>query len=171
VIKHAGLRGLREFLQELGLAPPLDVGLLVERLGEKRGRPLKLLAHPIGVPGPFGCWIAGPSADYVVYQRETSRAHQRHIVLHEIGHILAGHTGSELLLPRTAPTEPEMPEMLAPSSVDQVLFRDSATGAQEQEAERIATILTSWSTVADTAAPDNGVLGLVENAFRGDGWQ
>ena len=58
----------RKLLNQLDIGPPLDVELLCERLGGRRGKPIRLMAYPLEVPGPFGCWIATSSADYIFYQ-------------------------------------------------------------------------------------------------------
>ncbi|MEJ2870429.1 hypothetical protein WCD74_21845 [Actinomycetospora sp. OC33-EN08] len=178
MIRRLDRRGLRGFLDGLGLAPPLDTGHLVERLTESRGRPLRLIDHPIQMPGPFGCWIATPTTDYVVYQRETTPAHQAHIVLHELGHIIAGHDRSgvgdlgDLVPPaessRLIRAHPEIDR----DSADRALTRNAYTCRQEREAESIATILTSWS-VPDPAAVDDGstgVLGRLEASMRDTRW-
>src|SRR5437773_332962 len=88
-------RQCRRLLKDLGIQPPLRVAELCRRVGERRGKPIKLIAHPIPVPGPFGAWITTKDVDYILYQEQTTLPHQRHIVLHELGHILAGHTSDE----------------------------------------------------------------------------
>ena len=58
------------------------------RLGERRGKAIRLVAYPLEAPGPFGLWLNTPSADYILYQAETTPAHQQHIIAHELGHLL-----------------------------------------------------------------------------------
>ncbi|WP_433724380.1 hypothetical protein ACQP2Y_03100 [Actinoplanes sp. CA-051413] len=41
---------------------------------------------------PCGLWISVETADYVFYDPETSQLHAEHIILHELGHMLSGHT-------------------------------------------------------------------------------
>ncbi|WP_162562076.1 ImmA/IrrE family metallo-endopeptidase [Salinispora vitiensis] len=43
--------------------------------------------------GVCGLWVTTATKDYIAFERQTSPAHQDHIVLHELGHILCGHTG------------------------------------------------------------------------------
>src|SRR5437764_2594450 len=88
-------RQCRRLLGKLDVRPPLDVAALCTRLGEVRGKPIRLVAHPIPVPGPFGAWISTAKADYILYQTETSKLHQDHIIVHELGHILAGHQSDD----------------------------------------------------------------------------
>jgi hypothetical protein len=88
-------RRCRSLLRELNIRPPLDVAALCANLADYRGRPIRLVDYPFPVPGPFGVWLAMERADYIFYQRETSPAHQVHITLHEIGHLVADHHGGD----------------------------------------------------------------------------
>ncbi len=179
-------RRCRRLLNELGIRPPLDVTELCRRVELRRGRPLRLVPHPIPVPGPFGMWIGAPAADYIVYQRQTSGAHQRHIVLHELGHMLADHGGGrpdrheeELLTALRRGTEHlapgEIPDLdLDPGPVRRALRRTSYDSAQEREAETVATIILEWASVLDQVAPRSSAGAAAERigAALGDrlGW-
>ncbi|MPZ80330.1 MAG: hypothetical protein GEV28_08010 [Actinophytocola sp.] len=154
-------RRCRRLLNELDIRPPLDVHELCRRVGLQRGKPIRPVAHPIPVPGPFGAWITTDSTDYILYQRETSKAHQGHIILHELGHILAGHRSDEdddTLLDQLCPdVEPatlrdEYPD-LAPGAVRRALRRTSYVSVQEREAETVATIILEWASVLDSVGP------------------
>ena len=154
-------RRCRRLLNELDIRPPLDVVELCRRVGEMRGKPIRLVAHPIPVPGPFGVWITTDAADYILYQQETSKSHQGHIVLHELGHILAGHSSDEdddsLLAELYPDVEPEAlreryPD-LEPDAVRRALRRSSYDTEQEREAELVATIMLEWASVLDRVAP------------------
>lgn len=136
-------------LRELDIRPPLDVSELCRRVGEQRGRPIRLASHPIPVPGPFGVWIATDTADYILYQQETSKAHQNHIILHELGHILAGHSSDEQDDDLLQDLYPD----LGPEAVRRALRRTSYDDAHEREAETVATIILEWASVLDVVAP------------------
>lgn len=129
-------RQCRRMLQDLGIQPPLDVEELCKRVGQRRGRPIRLVPHPLTVPGPFGAWIASPTADYLLYQEATSKVHQDHIILHELGHILAGHRSDEL----------------NPEVASRVLLRTCYDSEYEREAETVATIILEWASVLDRVA-------------------
>ncbi|RJQ75676.1 hypothetical protein D5S17_19875 [Pseudonocardiaceae bacterium YIM PH 21723] len=141
-------RRCRHLLRELDIQPPLDVADLCSRLGTLRGRPIRLVAHPIPVPGPFGVWIASPEVDYILYQAETSRSHQNHIILHELGHMLADHRSDEQDDPLLGELYPD----LAPDAVRRALRRTCYDTEQEWEAEIVATIILEWASVADPLA-------------------
>lgn len=154
-------RRCRRLLNELDIRPPLDVMELCRRVGAARGKPIRLMPHPIPVPGPFGAWITTDVADYILYQQETSKAHQGHIVLHELGHIIAGHRsdeGNDALLAELYPEmEPDAlrgqyPD-LQPDAVRRALRRTSYDTEQEREAETVATIILEWASVLDLVAP------------------
>jgi hypothetical protein len=153
-------RRARRLLNELDIRPPLDVTELCRRVGEARGKPIRLVPHPIPVPGPFGVWIATNNADYILYQQETTKSHQGHIVLHELGHILAGHSSDDdddALYAELCPdVEPEAlreryPD-LEPDAVRRALRRTSYDTEQEREAETVATIILEWASVLDRIA-------------------
>lgn len=139
-------RRVRRELQTLEIQPPLRVDVLCEHLGERRGRPLRLVSYPISVPGPFGLWVATTSADYILYQAQTTRVHQDHIILHEVGHILAGHdcdTTSDAVWEQLMPN-------ISPEVIRRALQRTCYDEACEREAELIATIIQEWALVLDS---------------------
>ncbi|WP_327738782.1 hypothetical protein OG749_38180 [Streptomyces nojiriensis] len=133
----------------MGILPPLHVPTLCQALGDHRRRPIQLIDYSLPVPGPYGVWIASKSADYVFYQKETSRAHQDHIILHEVGHILAGHQSDE--------TDAEFWQSMAPDlSIDVIrraLRRTSYDEDREREAELVATIILEWASVLNRVSP------------------
>ena len=140
----------RALLRELDMEPPFDVGELCTRLARQRGRPIRLLAHPIPAPGPFGVWLSDPAGDLIVYQQETSRLHQVQIILHEVGHMIAGHASDE--------QDDDVLRLLSPSISPDVarrwLRRTDYHSAEEIEAEKIATIILEWAWELDARAPE-----------------
>jgi hypothetical protein len=146
-------RGLRRrcegTLRALDIRPPLRVAELCERLGARRARPIRLVPYPLPVPGPSGLLLASPTADYVLYQQHTSTAHQDHIVLHEIGHLIAGHTTAELDDATLALLDPETLR----AAVRTALGRTCYDTSQEREAELVATIILSRAAVLAAITP------------------
>ena len=145
-------RRCRKLLNSLDITPPLDVEQLCARLGESRGRPIELLPYAIPVPGPFGVWLAAPRADYILYQKQTSPAHQDHIILHEIGHMIADHASDE----QDDDLVTELQLGITPDSVGRALRRTSYDTDDEREAETVATIILGWASVVDVVAPNAG---------------
>ncbi|OLZ72836.1 hypothetical protein AV521_07685 [Streptomyces sp. IMTB 2501] len=142
-------RRCKRELRALDVRPPLRVEALCQQLGERRGRPIRLVAHPLPMPGPFGVWIATDSADYILYQQETSKTHQDHIILHEVGHIMADHQGVDTDDSFLQTTMPE----LSPGMVTRALRRTSYDEAHERQAELVATIILEWASVLDRVTP------------------
>ncbi len=139
----------RSVLRELGITPPLHVPELCRLLGEHRGRPIRLVPYSLPVPGPYGLWIAGAHADYIFFQKETSQAHQDHIVLHEVGHILADHAGDQS---DDAVWQKLLPD-LSVEAINRALRRTSYVEEREREAELVATIILEWASVLDRVTP------------------
>lgn len=142
-------RHCRQVLRDLGVQPPLQVDELCRLLGESRGRPLRLVPYALPVPGPYGVWISTEAADYVLYQRETTKPHQDHIILHEVGHILADHRSDDT---DDAFWQEEMPD-LSLKTIRRALRRTSYDAEEEREAELTATIILEWALVLDQVAP------------------
>lgn len=138
-------RRCRRELRALAIDPPLRVDLLCQRLGKRRGRPIRLVSYSLPVPGPFGLWLATGSTDYILYQAETTRVHQDHIILHEVGHILADHHSDD--------TDDEYWRQMMPDLslevIRRALRRTHYDTEQEQEAELVATIIMEWASVLD----------------------
>jgi Zn-dependent peptidase ImmA (M78 family) len=146
------------------------VDVLCRRLGERRGRPIRLVPYALPVPGPFGLWLATAAADYIVFQSETTRMHQDHIVLHEIGHILADHHSRDTGLECWQAALPD----LSPEAVRRALARGCHDSEQEHEAETVATIIMQWASEFDVSAPlqaDTDATRRLEAAFgQHSGW-
>ncbi|MFE2426913.1 hypothetical protein ACFXJ5_09190 [Streptomyces sp. NPDC059373] len=170
-------RRLRRELQSLGIQPPLDVEELCRALGERRGRPIVLKPFPLEKPGPSGLWVDTPQMDVILYQQETTRLHQEHIILHEVGHILVADD-------EDADEEQEAPDdfvegwaslipVLDPALVRRVARRCSYEDGEECEVELAATIILEWSSVLDEVPPlaEDPALRRVQSAL-GDrrGW-
>lgn len=140
----------RKLLRQLDMQPPFNVNELCDRLAAQRGKPIRLEAFPIPAPGPFGLWLSTADEDVIIYQQETSRLHQTLIILHEVGHMVAGHKSDEqdedvlrLLYPS-----------IDPNVVRRWLRRTDYHSGDEAEAEKIATIILEWAWELDSRATD-----------------
>ena len=142
-------RRCKQELRALDIQPPLQVEALCRALGERRGRPIHLVPYSLPVPGPFGVWIATGTSDFIVYQRETTKSHQDHIILHEVGHILADHDSDDCDEELWGLMMPD----IAPEAIRRALRRTSYDQEHEQEAELVATIILEWASVLNRVAP------------------
>jgi hypothetical protein len=141
------LRGIR-------IPSPFDLDAFCAEVSARRGRPL--IRRPVAglsADAPCGLWIGTGTADHVFYDPGTSPLHAEHIVLHEVAHILSGHSGADGALSRLFPD-------LDPATVSRVLGRVSYTSAQEREAEMMASLIRGRS-----ARPPRTTLGRVADAF------
>ncbi|MBR7671620.1 hypothetical protein KDA82_00900 [Streptomyces daliensis] len=180
-------RLIRRELRDLGIHPPLDVAELCRALGNRRGRPLYLRPAPLETPGPSGVWVEYEDMDVILYQQETTRLHQEHIILHEVGHILvAENEAADAAAVGTASGDAD-PQLdggfvegwanalpaFDPSMIRRVARRCSYEDGEECSVELAATIVLEWSSVLDGSTPlsDDPALRRVESAL-GDrrGW-
>ncbi|WP_371792326.1 hypothetical protein OG285_25400 [Streptomyces sp. NBC_01471] len=161
-------RLIRRELRDLGIHPPLDVDELCRALSSRRGRPLHLRSAPLKKPGHSGAWCEYENFDVILYQQETTRLHQEHIILHEVGHILLAdreEAAAELSAePAEVAVDPERQDaeiadwssvlpLFAPEMIKRMARRCSYDDGEECAAELAATIILEWSSVLDTAAP------------------
>lgn len=138
-------RRARALSRRITLPNPFDLGQFLQVVAADRGRPIRVrpLAGAQLPTVPCGLWIAGETVDWVFVEDSTSPLHREHIVLHEIAHMVCGHTTNldrpSVLLPH-----------LDPARVRMVLGRTSYSDDQEREAEALASLLLSRAHRART---------------------
>jgi hypothetical protein len=151
----SALRGLR-------MPVPFDVHEFCSALAARRGRPIRLLPLP-GLTEVCGLWVATAGFDLIAYERNTTRPHQDHIVLHEIGHMLCDHYPTSL-------TPAEQVRLLLPSldpaMVSRVLGRAGYGSTEEREAEFLASLIRQH---AESARVGGSVTDRLRSALGGRG--
>ena len=167
-------------LRGIDVPDPFDLDLFCAGLAVSRGRPLHRrplpsLASPRPVPGaPCGLWLGLPGADYVFFDPGTSPLHAEHIVLHEIAHILCGHTagptGSAALAQLFPDLDPALVSqalasraLVSRALVSRALGRAGHTTEQEREAEMLASMIRTTGAPApdDPLGRIAGALGAI----------
>jgi hypothetical protein len=140
------LRRLRAIADRYGHMERFTVAGLCEVIAAQRGRPLHV--HPLDLPpsaglNACGLWIATDVADHVFVEHRTSRFHQEHIILHEIGHMLCDHVTEDQVAgdQPTALAEGLRDGVVDTGLVRRVLARTSYTTRQEQDAELVASLI------------------------------
>ncbi|QRP44470.1 hypothetical protein [Amycolatopsis sp. FDAARGOS 1241] len=142
---------------------PFDAGEFVAGIAADRGRPIELM--PVNAPsgGPCGLLMSTARADYILYPTNTTALHRRHILLHEVGHLLCGHVGSDAgadgAAIDAAVSRVLMPN-LSPELVRRVLGRTTYSAVEEQEAELVASLIAQRVARAQAprpAEPDRGM--------------
>lgn len=159
-------RTASQVLRDLDAPNPLDIYDLCRRFAEHRGRPLTVRTAVIPVPGPTGIWVDTVTGDHVFVQQNTTPVHQMLILVHELGHIIAGHNSDpdETCASLMGAVDPGMLEILGPDvprwtmlAVDDTSpparHRNNYDDEQEQDAERIASVILEWSDRAKFTAP------------------
>jgi hypothetical protein len=159
-LRKAGIRRI----EQLGLPDPCPIETLCRCLGEQRGRLITLVPTAIVASQPCGMWLAAPGADVIFFDLHTTRAHQEHIILHELGHIICEHRGTGVLSDENA--RQLFPD-LDPGIVREMLMRSGYDDLQEQEAEVLASLLAERIGQPETAGPirPGGVLERVERTL------
>ncbi|MFC5666552.1 ParH-like protein [Kitasatospora misakiensis] len=128
----------RGVAESIPLPEPFGIRALTDSLGRLRGRPIELVPLSGPAHSPCGVLISTDRADYIGYAADTTALHQQHIVLHEIGHLLCGHTGGGAGL--SAVVQDSLAPRLSGELVRRVLGRSAYTQRQEQEAELVASL-------------------------------
>lgn len=147
---------------------------LCERYGAKRGRPIELRPRHMPTPGPSGLWIETDRRDVIIYQSETTRLHQDHIILHELGHmIVADDAGEDEDLEEVVETWAELIPVFEPEMVRRVSQRCSYESEEECAVEAAATSLLEWSSVQGATPMSNDPSLRRVQAALGDqrGWR
>ncbi|MFI8192213.1 ImmA/IrrE family metallo-endopeptidase [Streptomyces sp. NPDC085946] len=120
------------------------------KLSGLRGKSIHLV--PMTIPGHSvnGMWISTNMADFIIYEARTTRAHQEHIIAHELAHMLCGHqavdNADNTVLRQLFPD-------IAPEVVRRVLLRTRYSDSNEQEAEMMASLLLARGRQPHDAAP------------------
>ncbi|WP_438486833.1 toxin [Streptomyces sp. S186] len=135
----------------LDLPEVADVPELCHHLSEIRDRPITLVPMQMPASHPCGMWVAARDEDLIFYDANTTSAHQEHIILHELGHIICCHRGAGWLDEASARL---LFPNLDPDLVRDMLLRATYDDVQEQEAEIIAYLLSQ--RVGSTAAAAGG---------------
>ncbi|MFI9388145.1 hypothetical protein [Kutzneria sp. NPDC052558] len=131
-------RRCRELAESVPVPAPFRTDTFVAAVAEHRGRPIELMPAAAGAGAPCGLLMTTDRADYILYPADTTELHQQHILLHEVAHLLCGHTGSGEI--DAAATKALMPN-LSPELVRRVLGRTVYTRDEEQEAELLASLI------------------------------
>jgi IrrE N-terminal-like domain len=150
-------RRCQALVADLDIPVPFDAQELCARIATRRGRPIRLRAVAMPMDSPCGIWLSTAGNDYIFYEAHTSRLHQEHIIVHEIGHVLCDHYATAVLSPETSRL---LLPNLDPALVNRVLSRGHCSAEEEQEAEMIASLIlrraSRWQPESEWTAPADG---------------
>lgn len=133
--RHARIRHrIGRFLRSVGVDADSGVTNVVGAVQQCVERRIVVYEEPIAVPGFFSTvFVDDEDLFAIMVQQHTSRAHQEHMVLHELAHILTG----------TVDTA---------DAVVQGTHRSGDYSQQrESDAEYIATLIGVWCDASTTA--------------------
>lgn len=135
-------RDSRRFVHGLDLPPADSIRELLPAIEERSGYSIRLAPAPVDIEqGLCGLWIRTTEGiDYIFVDKKTSRAHQDHIIAHEIAHILCSHH-ERLGLPQAKPIAERLVTTLDPEVVRMMLGRSDYEYRDEREAELIGSYL------------------------------
>ncbi|MEE1753789.1 ImmA/IrrE family metallo-endopeptidase [Streptomyces sp. SP18CS02] len=155
-----------ELIRRLQLPVPFDIDVLCARIGESRGRPIRLAPLDLPAGSPCGLLVSTASTDYIFYAADTTLTHQKHVIAHELGHLLlhegsAGgshaHDGNSLV-----------PEEIDTALVSHMFGRSQYSHPEEFAAEYFATRMlrqvSDWDFVPPSAP--EGMTDLVQRLER-----
>lgn len=147
------IRKCREVLAPLDIPDPFDAIEMCRLVGESRGRPVLVAPMNLGPAAPCGLWLEAKDADFIFFETETSGAHQDHIILHELGHVLC-HRHSDTL---DADTIRTIFPALDPALIRGALGRSRYSTTEEREAEIFAHVVLdrAWRTTGSFAEEEN----------------
>jgi hypothetical protein len=131
-------RRCRELADSVPLPAPFRPDTFADAVAAHRGRRIELMPVPATVGAPCGLLMTTDRADYILYPVNTTELHQQHILMHEVAHLLCGHTGTAEI--DAAATRALMPN-LSPELVRRVLGRTVYTETEEREAELLASLI------------------------------
>ena len=141
--RNVGQRELRRRCQAvvdgLELPEPFDIGVLAATLGQRRGRPIRLIAMRLPLAPVCGMWLSTSDFEAIFYEAGTSPLHREHIIAHELGHLLSAHEAPATMSDDVARVL--LPD-LDPALVRRALNRGNYTTAEEREAEMIASLIS-----------------------------
>lgn len=110
-------------LADLGLDTLTTVEDIRARASEISERDIQLVPYALSGSGVHGLLVRTDATDYVVYDSDTTTMHREHIILHELSHVMCGHTGA------------------SSRELAEILCRESYMDDQEVEAEMLASMM------------------------------
>lgn len=157
--ERADARALRErceaILLDLPIPAPFDENAFCAALAARHGRPVVLQQLPLRATTSrsviYGLVISTSQCDIIIYERDTSRLHQRQIIVHEACHLILDHRS-----PCAAPGHEVREPYRSAEGAKEALLVLAGTGytvAEEHEAEVLASLILEHVAIS---APSGG---------------
>ncbi|MDH6138437.1 hypothetical protein P3T35_000414 [Kitasatospora sp. GP30] len=140
------LRRLRascyEQVRGLPVPQPFDLPQFLASVGVQRGRHIRLVLVPGLAAGdgfPNGWWAKLDHEDQIYVEHDTSPLHRAVIALHEVGHMLCGHSPDAVL--DTAVLRQALPDLEPAALAHMFATRHGYSKLEERQAEMVAALL------------------------------
>jgi hypothetical protein len=138
-----------QLITTLSIPEPFDISLFLSRLAARRGRRIELMSAALPTTPLCGMLVSTDDADYIFHAVDATPLHAQHIDMHEVGHLLLGHTSDTDIAGDRQVThtlaEQDAVRTLLPSLssalIRRVLGRNTYSNADECEAELFASML------------------------------
>ena len=128
---------LEELEHQVSLRDIADIRAFCDALARRRGRPLTLVSSEMPAD-PAALWVAMGQCDYIVYEERAAPPYQEHLILHEVGHMLCGHTEPKVDLEYL---RQHVVRGLDPDLIRGMLGRIGYDTRDEHEAELLASLI------------------------------
>lgn len=83
----------RELLRQLSVPQPFVLEEFLDRIERRVGHVIDLRGADLGGSAVCGMLLGTKDRLIVLYPNNTTAMHRQHIIVHEFGHLLLGHTG------------------------------------------------------------------------------
>lgn len=122
----------------LDIPRPFDLDVLLAGVAANRGRKIYLHSMVSGPGIPCGLWLGTAKADHIFTETGTSPWHRTQIAVHELSHMLLGHSSTgEGALRLASLLAPDV----SPALVRMFLSRSVFLTAEERDAETLASLV------------------------------
>jgi len=146
----------------LDIPRPFDLDVLLARVAASRGRKIYLHSMVSGPGIPCGLWLGTAKADHIFTEAGTSPWHRTQIAVHELAHMLLGHSS-------TGDSALRLAGLLAPDVSPAVtrmfLGRSVFFTAEERDAETLASLVLTRASARPAARPAGYGAGLLQAAW------
>jgi hypothetical protein len=146
----------------LDIPRPFDLDVLLARVAAGRGRKIYLHSFVSGPGIPCGLWLGTAKADHIFTEEGTSPWHRTQIAVHELAHMLLGHSstgdGALRLASMLAPD-------VSPALIRMFLGRSVFFTAEEREAEMLASLVLTRASARPAARPPRYGAGRLQAAW------
>jgi hypothetical protein len=146
----------------LDIPRPFDLDVLLARVAASRGRMIYLHSFISGPGIPCGLWLGTAKADHIFTEAGTSPWHRTQIAVHELAHMLLGHSSTEDGALRLASM---LAPDVSPAMIRMFLGRSVFFTAEERDAETLASLVLSRASARPAAGPAGYGAGRLQAAW------